>query len=221
VRPEFWDERWRRGQVGFHRATVHPALTRLWRRLELPLGARVLVPLCGKSLDLLWLRDAGFDVVGVEWSALAVEAFCLENGVPARRRVQGGFDVFESSRLALWRGDFFALTRALLGRVAAVYDRAALVAFGPDTRSAYALHTASLLDTGAQMLLMTTEYAQTAMAGPPFSVDPAEVRQLYSSHFDIEEIDRQDVLAEEPKMRARGLTRFDEACYRLTSPAHG
>ena len=221
VQPQFWDERWRRGQIGFHLATVHPALKRFWGRLELPLGARVLVPLCGKSLDLLWLRDAGFDVIGVEWSALAVEVFCLENGVPARRRLRGGFELFEAPRLALWRGDFFALTPALLGPVAAVYDRAALVAFGPETRPAYALQTASLLHPGARMLLVTTEYPQAEKAGPPFSVDPKEVRRLYSSRFDLDEIARQDVLADEPRMRERGLTRLDEVCYRLTQqPPH-
>jgi thiopurine S-methyltransferase len=215
VQTDFWDDHWRQGRIGFHRTSPHPALRDHWSRLELPYGSRVLVPLCGKSVDLLWLHEAGHDVVGVEWSAIAVESFCLENGVPARRRTRDGFDVFESPRLALWRGDYFALTAGHAGRCVAAYDRAALVAFGPDRRAAYAQHTAALLPPGARLLLVTVEYAQDAMPGPPFAVAAGEVRALYGPAFDVEELDRRDVLAEEPKMRARGLDRFAEAVYRL------
>jgi thiopurine S-methyltransferase len=218
VQDDFWEERWRRGQIGFHRAEAHPALARYWRRFDPPRGGRVLVPLCGKSLDLLWLRDAGCDVIGVESSAIAVEAFCLENGIPARRRTQGDFDVYEAPRLAIWRGDFLAVTAAEIGIAAAAYDRAALVAVAAGSRPDYARHTATLLAGGATLLLVTLEYGESELGAaprPPHSVDGAEVHRLYAPAFDVEELGREDVLAEEPHMRARGLTRLDEVCYRL------
>ena len=106
MEPEFWHERWRTGQIGFHQSSADRNLRRHWPALRLARGSRVFVPLCGKSLDMLWLRDQGHPVVGVELSAVALEAFCMENGVPARRRVQSGFDVYEAPNLQLFCGDY-------------------------------------------------------------------------------------------------------------------
>jgi len=215
MQPEFWHERWHTGQIGFHQPTVDRNLKRHWPTLNLGRGSRVLVPLCGKSLDMIWLRDQGHTVVGVELSAVALEAFCLENGVAARRRVQGSFDIYEAANLQLFRGDFFALTAVLLGDIAAVYDRGALVSWAPEQRAAYVAHLASVLGAGAQMLLNVLEYPQTQMPGPPFSVSLDEVRALYSPKFKVQEIARQDVLATEPRLRSRGVTELSEVCCHL------
>jgi thiopurine S-methyltransferase len=215
MQPEFWHERWRTGQIGFHQSTVDRNLKRHWATLNLGRGSRVFVPLCGKSLDMVWLRDQGHFVVGVELSAAALEAFCLENGVAARRRVQGSFDIYEAANLQLFRGDFFALTSALLGDIAGVYDRAALISWAPELRAAYVAHLASLLSAGTQMLLNVLEYPQPEMSGPPFSVAGDEVRQLYSLKFKIQEIARQDILAIEQRLRSRGVTELVEVCYHL------
>jgi thiopurine S-methyltransferase len=215
MQPEFWHERWRTDQIGFHQSTVDRNLKRHWATLNLGRGSRVFVPLCGKSLDMAWLRDQGHFVVGVELSAAALEAFCLENGVAARRRVQGSFDIYEAANLQLFRGDFFALTSALLGDIAGVYDRAALISWALELRPAYVAHLASLLSAGTQMLLNVLEYPQLQMSGPPFSVAGDEVRQLYSLKFKIQEIARQDILATEQRLRSRGVTELVEVCYHL------
>ncbi len=215
MEPKFWHERWRSGQIGFHQSAVDRNLTRHWPSLHLAGGSRVFVPLCGKSLDMLWLRDQGHRVIGVELSATAVEAFCMENGIPARRRVEEDFDVYEAADLELYRGDFFELTAAKLGAVAAVYDRAALISWSPDLRAAYVEHVAALTSVGTQMLLVTLEYRAGQMSGPPFSVQGAEVSRLYSPHFMIEELAREDVSAAETRMRStRGVTELFEVCYR-------
>jgi thiopurine S-methyltransferase len=171
--------------------------------------------LCGKSLDMLWLRDQGHFVIGVELAAAALEAFCLENGIPARRRVGGDFDVYEAENLALFRGDFFKLTPDLLGDIAAIYDRAALISWTAELRPAYADHVAVLAPSGMPMLLITLEYAQAQMPGPPFSVARDEVERLYSANFKIRELSRRDVLASEPRLRTRGVTALTEVCYHL------
>ncbi len=215
MQPEFWHERWRTGQIGFHQPAVDRNLTRHWPNLRLARGSRVFVPLCGKSLDMLWLRDQGHWVIGVELSAAALEAFCMENGIPARRRVEKDFDVYEAADIELYRGDFFGLTTAMLGAVAAVYDRAALISWSPELRASYALHLAALMSPGTQMLLVTLEYREGQKSGPPFSVPGAEVRRLYSPLFTIEEIAREDVSAAETRMRStRGITELFEVCYR-------
>lgn len=221
MQPEFWLERWQSGQVGFHQPAVHSSLTRYGDVLA-PRGAhplrtgRVFVPLCGKSIDMLWLRDAGHEVVGVELSAIAAEAFCMENGLPARRRVLTNFDCYEAPGVALLRGDFFALTHAILGPVNAVYDRAAMVSFAPELRASYVAQLAELIAAGTPVLLVSMEYPVAEISGPPFSLPRAEVEQLCTRYFDIQELGREEILANEPRLRARGLTRLTEVCYRLT-----
>jgi thiopurine S-methyltransferase len=215
MEPQFWQNRWRNGQIGFHQSSVDRSLRRHWPALNLAKGSRVFVPLCGKSLDLNWLRDQAHVVAGVELSATALEAFCMENGVPARRRVHDDFDIYEAGNMELYRGDFFKLTPSLLGRVAAVYDRAALISWSPELRAAYAAHIAALAHPGTPMLLITLEYLQAQMSGPPFSVPRDQVENLYSQTFEIHEIARQDVLADEARFRSLGVTALSEVCYHL------
>jgi thiopurine S-methyltransferase len=214
--PDFWLERWRDGRIAFHQPSVEVYLTRHWSDLGLAENCPVFVPLCGKSLDLLWLRARGHAVVGVELSAIALESFCMENGIPARRRALPGFDRYQAPQLELLRGDFFALTPAHLGHVAAVYDRAALISWNPELRQPYVAHLAALTESGTQTLLITLEYDQTVTAGPPFSVPAAEVRRLYSPHHAVCELSRHDILSHEPRLQARGLTELSLVCYRLT-----
>jgi thiopurine S-methyltransferase len=216
VQHDFWHDRWRAAQIGFHRSSVDDNLIHHWRDLSLPEGARVLVPLCGKSLDLLWLRQRGHNVVGIELSDIALQAFFMENGIAARRRGLPHFDLYEAENLECFRGDLFALTSERLGNLAAVYDRASLVSWAPEQRDRYVEHLTALTGTGTQTLLVTLEYQQAEMKGPPFSVDSEEVHRLYSRHHSIHELGRRDVLGNEPRMRARGLSSLTEVCYRIT-----
>lgn len=215
MEPEFWHERWRSGQIGFHQASVDRNLTRHWPVLHLAHGSGVFVPLCGKSLDMLWLRDQGHPVAGIDLSAIALEAFFMENGIPARRRVQGDLDVYEAPEFRLYRGDYFALRAADLKEVAAVYDRAALIAWAPELRSPYVEHLAALVKPGTQMLLITLEYPQSQITGPPFSVMREEVERLYAPHFTLHEVEREDILASEARWRSRGLKELFEVSYHL------
>lgn len=212
---QFWLDRWSRGQIGFHQATVEPCLERYWPSLDVAQDCRVLVPLCGKSIDLLWLRERGHDVLGVELSELAVEAFCMENGIPARRRALPDFDRYEAPRLALLRGDFFRTSAALLGDVAAIYDRAALVAWAPEQRARYVEHLIRGTPAAQAMLLIALEYPQSEMQGPPYSVDCREVERLFSRDHEIQVLGRRDVLAGDSRMRDRGISWMFDVCYHL------
>jgi thiopurine S-methyltransferase len=216
MRPDFWHDRWRNAAIGFHQSAVDDNLLQHWRDLSLPKSARVLVPLCGKSLDLLWLRDHGHAVIGVELSDIALQAFFAENGVASRRRALSNFDLYEAENMECFRGDLFELTAERLGKVAAVYDRASLVSWEPDQRGRYVEHLTALTGRGTKTLLVALEYAQAEMSGPPFSVDSEEVHRLFSHHHSIDELARRDVLANEPRMRARGVSSLLEVCYRIT-----
>lgn len=217
---DFWHERWRSNQIGFHRADVNPALREHLPRLAADPGDTVLVPLCGKSLDMLWLAEQGLAVVGVEASPIAVEAFFREHGMVPERRNAEAFEVFEHGPFTLLLGDFFALTRGgPLAPVRYVYDRAALVALPPAMRARYAAHLRALLAPGARLLLLAFEYDQALMDGPPFAVDEGELQRLFGETLAIEPLGRRAVLEELAHLRERGLQAIDETVYLLTSRA--
>jgi thiopurine S-methyltransferase len=216
VQPDFWHDRWRTAQIGFHQAAVDRHLKAYWPQLSVPANSRVFVPLCGKSLDLMWLRERGHWVIGVELSAVALESFCMEHGIPARRRVLSCFDVYEADGFTLYCGDYFKLTPALLGSVSAVYDRAALISWTPAARESYVKHLTFLTSPGTQTLLIAVEYPPEQMKGPPFPLTQGTIEKLYASRYSIEELGSHEILELEPRLKARGLTELREVCYRMT-----
>ena len=188
----FWHQKWEAGQIGFHRADVNPMLVRHLPALRLAPGARVFLPLCGKTLDIGWLRSQGFRVAGAELSELAVQQLFDELGIEPNVSELGSLMLYQTEGLDVFVGDIFDLTAQALGPVDAVYDRAALVALPGDMRGRYADHVAVITGRAGQ-LLITFEYDQSVMAGPPFSVPPAEVRGLYAPSYDLELLDQTDV----------------------------
>ena len=216
MQPDFWLDRWRTAQIGFHQAAVDRHLKAYWPQLLVPANSRVFVPLCGKSLDLLWLRTLGHSVLGVELSPVALESFLMEHGIPARRRVLSCFDVYEADGFTLFCGDYFKLTPALLGSVSAVYDRAALISWTPAARESYVEHLTLLTSPGTQTLLIAVEYPPEQMKGPPFPLTRDTIENLYAGRYSIEELARHEILELEPRLKARGLTELREVCYRMT-----
>ncbi|HJU06369.1 MAG TPA: thiopurine S-methyltransferase [Nitrospiraceae bacterium] len=212
MEPEFWHQRWASNQIGFHEGQVNAYLARHYAQLGLAPGETVFVPLCGKSVDLRWLADQGLHVLGVELSPIAVESFFAEQGLTPRTSKEGAFAEWESGPIRLLCGDFFALTSAHLAGVQAVYDRAALIALPPERRADYVAHLGRLLPDARRTLLVTLEYPQVQMQGPPFSVAEREVHTLFIG-ASVERLGAQDVLAENPRFREKGLTRLMECAY--------
>jgi len=211
----FWLERWARGETGFHLPAVNPYLPRYWPGLEVPPGARVLVPLAGKSMDLLWLRERGHELVAIELSPLAADALFASLGVAPTCSYADGFEIRRVPGLSFYVGDFFATTPALIGPVDAVYDRAALIALPAPARAAYAGHLGALQAPGARTLLVGFEYPQQELQGPPFAVHEAEVRALFGATHEILTLACEDILAQEPRFRGRGVTALVERVYAL------
>lgn len=213
---DFWHARWQRSETGFHLPGVNPWLEKQFAALAVKEGDQVFVPLCGKSQDLRWLADRGLRVTGIELSALAVEAFFTGQGLACETSNAGhGLTLHEAENIRIFCGDFFALTARQLGHVDAVFDRGSLVALPPAMRARYAAHLAALVTKGARDLLVSFDYTQEEMPGPPFAVPQAEIRQLFGAHFDIASLGRADILDQEPRFRERGLTRLTETCWLL------
>lgn len=213
----FWQQAWREERTGFHQTEFNKRLTRYFPTLDVPKGATVLVPLCGKSLDMLWLRDAGYRVVGVELSRRAVEAFCEENDLHPEVDRDGPFERFHFDNLTILIGDIFDVRPGHLGEIGGLYDRAALVALPTEMRARYAAHIGRLLPAGTAGLLLTIDYDQSEMEGPPFSVGDSEVAAIFGERFSVERLASIDVL-DRTRFRDR-LTGLTEQIYALRRSA--
>lgn len=213
--PDFWQQRWQQGRIGFHQDTPTPLLLEHWPTLDVAPGSQVFVPLAGKSLDLAWLAAQGCRVLGVELSQLAVEQFFAEHGLtPGKQDTHYGRH-YRADGIELICGDVFDLDSDALAGCAAVFDRAALIALPPGLRRRYVGELYSKLPIDCRGLLVTLEYPQQQMSGPPFPVAEAEVRALYGGDWKIDVLERRDILAQQPGFAAEGITALETVAYRL------
>lgn len=199
-----WLERWSEGRIGFHEAGGNAALQRHWRFD----GKRVLVPLCGKSVDLLWLASRGNTVVGVELSDIAVRSFFAENDLRVEAVSETTFRAIDLD-LTLHCGDYFAFDDAPFD---AHYDRAALIALPPSMRPRYVRKTNALLAKDAEQLVITVEYDPSAIDGPPYSVGSTELLSYWPTLQRLEEND--DLDNSPPRFREAGITDIREVVWR-------
>lgn len=216
---QFWRERWELNQIGFHEKTFNSHLQTFWHELSAPENGHVFVPLCGKTLDLLWLRSQGHQVTGVELSPIAVRDFFAENQLTPTVTQQGKFERWETDGLVILLGNFFDLSREDVASCTAVYDRASLIALPSDMRLDYVRHCASILPAWISTLLITLYYPQEEMDGPPFSVAPGEIEKHFAATKRIRHILKKDILAELPNFRQRGASQLHEHVFVL-EPVH-
>jgi thiopurine S-methyltransferase len=211
----FWLERWTSNRIGFHQDRINPGLARFWPSLESSRGDRVFVPLCGKSHDMRWLLQQGYKVIGSELSPLAVEAFFSEYGLTPEIQPDQHYTRWKQDDIEILCGDFFQLDPSDVGAIDAFYDRASLIALTPAQRPAYARQLAELVRKDTPGLLITLDYNQLEMSGPPFAVSAAEVDRLFGNNFEITPVFSFDALEENPKFREKGLTELSEHAYLL------
>ena len=210
--PEFWHSKWASNKIGFHLDDVNPLLETFWSQLNPQREQSVLVPLCGKSEDLVWLAERHNDVTGVELSPIAVRAFFAEHFyTPLVTQINHAHELYQFDELSIYTGDFFT---APLESVDLVYDRAAMVALPEDMRVEYVEHIKRLLKPGGRVLLVTLDYPQQELSGPPFSIPEQEVRRLFA---DWKVTLLQEDIADEdhPKIAQKGLSRFSEVVWMI------
>ncbi|KAB2943949.1 MAG: thiopurine S-methyltransferase [Hyphomicrobium sp.] len=213
--PTFWRERWRNQEIGFHQPDFHALLQEHWPRLALPQGSPVFVPLCGKSLDMVWLAQQGHRVIGAELSELAVDSFFSERGLAPAMRQAGGFTIKSAGPYELWCGDVFEMPREAAGDVAGVYDRAALIALPPPLQGRYATKLKEIVPAAAPILLVTLDYDQSQMSGPPFATPRRQVHDLFADDYACTELASRQVLEGHPHFKQRGLTALEECAFLL------
>lgn len=201
----FWIRAWEEGRTNFHQSEFNAKLTKFFPTFSYEKNQKVLVPLCGKSKDMLWLKNEGLQVDGVELYESAVESFFAENKLVAKVEELAPFKVFSSAGITLLVGDFFKLAKPL--HYDFIYDRASLVALPLSMRSSYAQVIKNSLKAGGKYLLIVFEYDQAQVDGPPFSISDEEVRRLYQDDFVITLMESEELPAAEGKFAALGTLR--------------
>ena len=185
----FWHQRWEEGRIGFHQDEVHPALPDYWNNAPERQSRVVFVPLCGKSNDMVWLAEHGWQVIGVELSERAVQDFFASQGLtPVHTEIADQLSCYQAGPYLIYCGDIFHLHRQHMIEVSAVYDRASLVALPKAKRHRYAFHLAQMLSPAVEMLLVSLEHGKPS--GPPFSVTADEIEWLFGANFEVEPVAR-------------------------------
>ncbi len=214
MKKEFWLEKWQKNQTGFHKNFVHPLLKEYLSLLKLSKGDTVFVPLCGKSLDILWLNNQGYNVIGVEFSELAVKQFFDDNNLSFVKSQEERFMVYSYENIKIYQGDFFDLTQAQLKGVKAVYDRAALIALPNDLAMNYVTAMKKMLPDNTLELLITLEFEKkTGPAGPPFNTPDEKIQHLFENYSSVNLEQKKDIISREPKFEAQGCDFVYERIY--------
>jgi len=208
---DFWQNRWATNKIVFHEKDGNKLLARHFDVIEMPEGARYFLPLCGKTGDIARLLSKGYRVVGIELAETAIQQLFQELDVTPEISEIGPLKLYSAQNLNIFVGNFFDLTAETLGTVDAVYDRAALVALPVDMRPRYSAHLATITQHAKQMLI-TFEYVQNDMDGPPFNLDENEVRTHYADAYEIELIRRIDIPG-----GLKGQVKANETVWLLTS----
>lgn len=197
MKAEFWHELWQKGELGFHETEVNPLLIRHFPNHQLPVGSKVLIPLCGKSRDMLWLLAQGYEVIGIELSELAVMQFFKDLGMAYELVTLPYAKCFRGPNITIFCGDIFDLTQGDIddltgsGEVRLIYDRAALVALPDDMRTAYAAQLQKLTNSAPQ-LVVTYLYDASLLTGPPFSINQQLISDLYGQNYQFKLLESQD-----------------------------
>ena len=189
---DFWHKKWEKTEIAFHESRPNPFLLVHCKALNLAKGSRIFLPLCGKTLDIGWLLSNGYKVVGAELSKLAIGQLFEELGVEPEITECGKSIRYSANNIDIFVGDIFDLSSEIVGTVDAVYDRAALVALPEVMRKRYTKHLLAITGS-AEQLLVTFEYDQSLINGPPFSINGDEVNQHYMAAYNVQMLDSKSV----------------------------
>ena len=210
-----WLEFWENNEINWHSDVVTQELEEYLGLLKLEPGDKVFFPLCGKSLDMTYILNQGFSVIGVELSEIGIKQFFHANELDFTISQVGEFDLYSAKNIEIYCGDFFSLTSKHLCDVKAVFDRKSLIALDRNLRQKYVKHLNDIISLGVRILLITLNYPQHQMSGPPFSVDKSEVESLFSMTFETRELKSFNDIENGSKLVRAGVDYINNAAYCL------
>ena len=210
-----WHSRWESNKIGWHADQVNQNLIDYFSKLNLVDGDKIFVPLCGKSVDMIYLLKRGLKVVGVEMSEIAVKQFFSENKLEYSVSKVDDLMLYEGYGIQIFCGDFFTLKANHLVDVKAVYDRASLIALDKALRQKYVNHLNDIILNDVRVLLLTLNYPQHQWVGPPYAVSKLEVDSLYGGSFQCQELQNISDIENEPMFLLQGVDFVEKAVYCL------
>ena len=165
------------------RPEAHDFLTRHLTPDQLS-GRNVVVPNCGRSVDMIYLAQHAARVTGTGCTPMQIEQFQEENCL---------YMEFDG---AAWRFDSLSLSPvplcnlpdAQLGTVDIVYDRSAMISTAPDMRGDYLSRIDRLTRPGGRIYLMTVEFSTQRSEGP-YSISAAEVETLFGDRYTVKHLE--------------------------------
>jgi thiopurine S-methyltransferase len=199
MQASYWHQKWEKGETNFHQFKGSPLLKAYFARLELSSSSRLFVPLCGKTRDIPWLLGKGHHVVAAELHEPAVRQLFADMEVEPEITQLEDYDLLHYRAqingliIDVYVGDIFALTKSLIGQVDAIYDRASLVALPSEMRQKYTEHMRQLTDC-ARQLLISFDYEQHLLPGPPYCVNSEEVNGHYANEYIVTLLASEDVV---------------------------
>lgn len=209
---QLWQDKWQNNEIAFHQNTINPLLQQFLPQLQLNAGDRVLVPLCGKSLDMDWFKQRRLRVLGIELSTIAIEAYFDALSVKPQRQIHGNFIRWWYKQTEIWCGDIFDLNLVDLQKIKLLYDCAALTALPTEIRLPYVQHFSRILPNSSQIMLMTTESPDTRVDNSALTID-SEVNSLYQTDYRIQLLYGQDCLKIDPAYPFEPACELEEKVY--------
>lgn len=203
----YWSHRYESGQTPWIINHVHLALEKFFDKLN-PGGhpKKVLVPMCGMSVDMSWLADKGMEVIGVDISRQAVTSFVSQSGqdwtVAAAPKLGSDAQTFtrKDGKIKLYCGDVLKFTEKLEGKFDMVYDWFGLHVLNPQKRLIYGKTLKKLLNPGGRLLLEAIAYDKNLLQDenfkppmpvpPPYSLTVEDIKAVFEPECKVEVIDK-------------------------------
>lgn len=213
---KIWKSMWKHNQFQFHQPIINPLLQQYLPQLQLSANDDILVPLCGKSLDMDLLIDSGYHVIGIELSKIAIQAYFDARNIKPQHEKKGQFIRWWHNDIEIWCGDIFNLTDNDISHVKTLYDCASLTALPSESRPHYVQHFYEKLSKQSQILLITTESADEHQLESASMID-SEVQSLYENYYQIELLHGQSSLKQDPEHPGAAIMPMDEKVYLFTN----
>lgn len=220
---EFWHKCWKNNTIGFHQEAAHPFLESQFKPLlniqnEQPCKLtpqNIFVPLCGKSLDMWWLANYG-KVIGTDLSRIACRDFFLEQKISPKTEELGQFTRYSANQISLYHGDVFLLSPAQLPNFKWIYDRAAIIAMPPESQKAYVDKLTSFMQPDTKIFLLSLEFPQSELSGPPFSTSTKQITALFDG-YNCEKIIEHELKNKQFAQRRFEVSRLIETLYIISN----
>lgn len=205
-----WKQSWNDGKTGFHLSNTNPSLEQYAHLFDEELT--ILVPLCGKTLDMHYLHHRNHAVIGIELVPQAIKSFFQEWGVVPKVH----HNRFSHERITVINSNIFAVQSQDIPTIDGIFDRAALVALPTNIRTQYATHLLSLLKDGGTLLLITYDMPRPQDLGPPFAVRQHDVPHLFKRASSVELLKEiHNTPQDEPRLITRGIAWSKEHIWRI------